>query len=96
MNRLGLIRKKSVQKSVKWVQNTVAAQRDDRYFVHFLTMYLQFTHPGHQPLPPVPLTKMLLTMIVLDHLLDDRGGHQLDGSGRRRSIGNGGRSRGHL
>ena len=29
MNRLGLIRKKSVQKSVKCVQNTVAAQRDD-------------------------------------------------------------------
>ena len=24
-----------------------------RYFVHFLTMYLQFTHPGHQHSPPV-------------------------------------------
>ena len=31
VNQLGLIRKKKVEKSVRWVQNTVAAQHDDRY-----------------------------------------------------------------
>ena len=33
MNRLGLIRKKRIEKSVKWVQNTVAAQRNDRHAI---------------------------------------------------------------
>ena len=40
VNRFGLIRKKSVQKSVKWVQNTVAAQRDDKIPIRKLIIQL--------------------------------------------------------